>query len=805
MGHLRFAFRMLAKSPGFTLAAIVTLALGIGSAATVFTAINALLLRPFPFIQHQERMLWVNEAIPSKDVDQTDIALADFLDWRTRNQTLEALWLYEDRTAIITGRSLPVRKLAAGISAGAFQAMGVQPILGRNFLPEDDVPGAAPVVILGHDYWRQDFGGNADVIGQPLMVNGQSATIVGVMPAGWRYPERADLWLPMRPNPAEAKRGHFAYSAHAMLKAGVSLDEARAEFATISAALAKEFPSTNEGLVAVLRPVREEAVQDVRELLVLLFGAVLFVFLIACANVANLLLARATVRTREIAIRLALGASRRQLVAQLLTESLLLSFLGGVAGWFVALWGVDLVVAAIPNELPFWMKFELDVRVLGFVAGLSLLASIAFGLVPAWQATRPDVVDEIKEGGRSASGGARAHRLRNALVTLEVATALVLLVGGGLMMRSFLALNRAHPGFDAANVLTFRVGFPPAMTGDKEVIRRFFADLLPRLAALPGCVAAAAVSAPPGLGYGGFNGIVREGESAPASLTSTENAMYRIITPDYFDTLRIPLRHGRGFAAGDDAAHPRVAIVDEVFVRRHFPDQAALGRRFRPINEHGENGEWLEIVGVVGMTRRFFDRENNAGTYYVPHAQNPSNFMSIVMRVNGDPAAWLPGSRETLLDINKDIPLYNEGSLARAIAQSDAVFLRRFFGSLFIAFAAVALVLASVGIYAVISYSVSQRTQEIGVRMALGAQSRDVVIMVVAQGLRLIGLGLGLGFVAAYFTARLLAGTLYEVSPHDPPTFVAVPLLLALVALLACYFPSRRATLINPIVALRAE
>ncbi len=802
---LKFAFRLLTKAPGFTFIAVLTLALGIGSATTAFTALNALLLRPLPLIQDQDRMLWLNQALPAKSVDHTGISLADFLDWRKRTLTLSALWIYEDRTAIITHRAEPIRKLAAGISAGAFQAMGVQPILGRDFRPEEDVPGAPPVTILGHAIWQKEYGGADDILNQTIKINGLDTTVVGVMPAGWRYPERADLWLPMRPNPAEAIRGHFRYGGHAMLKRGVTLDEARAEFATISAALAKEFPATNDGLVAVLRPVREEAAEDASHLALLLCGAVMFVFLIACANVANLQLARASVRSREIAIRLALGASRRQLVTQLLIESLLLSFFGGVGGLIFALWGIDLMLSAIPIELPFWLQFDLDLRVFAFVAALSSLASILFGLVPAWQASRPEIIEEIKEGGRSAGSGIRSHRLRNALVVAEVALALVLLVGAGLMMRSFLLLHRASPGFDASGVLTFRVGFPASVTEDKELIRRFFSDLPPRLATLPGGESAAAISALPGVGNGGFNGIVIEGEAEPASMSDMHAALHRIVTPRYFETLRIPLKSGRHFNERDDESRPRVVIVDELFERKHFPHGDPLGKRVRSIGKPGEKPEWMEIVGVVGITRRFFDRDETYGSMYVPHAQNPSNFMSIALRVKGDPASFVPAARAEVLTLHKDIPIYYELSLQRAIDRSDSVWIKRFFGCLFAAFAGVALALASIGIYGVMSYTVAQRTQEIGVRMALGAQPHDVMRMVVRNGLRLVGTGLVLGFVAAFFTANLLAGNLYGVSPHDPPTFALVPLLLASVALLACWLPTRRATQIDPNAALRAE
>ena len=802
---MKHAFRQLAKSPGFTATVVLTLTLGIGSAAIVFTALDAILLRPLPFIQHEERMLYLNEAMPEKGVDGTDISLADFLRWRERTKTLSALWLYEDRTAIITGRSTPLRKLACGTNAGAFEAMGVAPILGRTFRAEDDRFGAPAVAVLGYGLWQSEFSGAPDVLGQTIPIDGKPTTIIGVMPKGWRYPERADLWLPLAPDPADARHGYFRFSGHAMLRPGVTLDEARAEFAGISAALAKEFPTSNQGLVAVLRPVREEAAQDAAQLTWLLFGAVLFVFLIACANVANLLLARASARTREMAIRLALGASRRQVIGQLLRESVLLALCGGIGGVLFAFWGVDVMLSTIPIELPFWVRFQLDPRVLAFVTALSLLASMLFGFMPAWQASRPDLIDDIKEAGRSTTGSVRSHRLRNTLVVIEIALALVLLVGAGLMMRSFVALHQAPPGFDARGVLTFRIGLPATMTEDKNVTRRFFAELTSRLNALPGVESAGAVSRLPGLGFGGYNDIRLEGEPAPRTQREIRSALARVSGPHFFDTLHIPLKTGRLFHEHDDAEHPRVAIVDEIFVQRFLAGKNPLGQRFARITKDPGNTDWIEIVGVVGATRRFFDRDETAGCFFLPHAQNPTDFMSFALRVRGNPASHIAAARATVLALDPDLPIFEEKPLQMAIDQSDTVWIRKFFGALFSAFALVALLLSAIGIYGVIAYSVAQRTHEIGVRMALGAQPLDVLALIIRQGSRLIMLGLGLGFVAAYFVTRLLAGNLYGISVHDPLTFAGVALVLASVALLASYIPGRSATKVDPMVALRTE
>ncbi len=585
---LKFAGRLLTKSPGFASIAILTLTLGIGSATTAFTAFNAILLRPLPFIQHQERMLYVNESVPSKGVDSTDICYLDFLDWTKRTKTLSAIWVLDTRTVILSGKDEPERVNGCGMSPGAFQAMGVQPMLGRNLRADDDKANTTRVAVLSYGLWQRHFGGDTAVLGQDVTINGEITKIVGVMPDGWGYPETADIWLPLRADLTEPHRGNFAYSGHAMLKPGVTLEQARAEFAAISAALAKEFPTTNEGLAAVLRPVREQAVEDARGLTLLLCGAVMFVFLIACANVSNLLLARASARTKEIAVRLALGASRRQLLRQLLIESLLLGALGAAGGLLLASWGVDLMLSAIPVELPFWLRFEFDPRVFGFVAALAVIGSILCGIFPAWQASRPGLIDEIKEGGRTSSGGAAAHRLRHALVVVEIALALVLLVGAGLMMRSFMQIHRVVPGFDPHGVLTFRVGFPAAVTEDKAVLRRFFDDLLPKLSALPGVEAASATTGLPGIGAGGFSGVQVEGAAEPKTFSELPFALSRTISPGFFDTLRIPRRSGRFFTATDDAQHPRVAIVDEAFGQKFFPSRT----RWAGVSSRRKNPAW---------------------------------------------------------------------------------------------------------------------------------------------------------------------------------------------------------------------
>ncbi|HEY0946594.1 MAG TPA: ABC transporter permease [Opitutaceae bacterium] len=809
---LRYALRQLTKSPAFTFIALVTLSVGIGSAAVVFSAINALLFKPLPHISRatEERLLYFSETNIAHNDDDLAINYLDFLDLRNRMTSLEGIWVHSDRTVILTGQSEPERLLGTEISFDAFQHMGVQPILGRGFRAEDAAPGAPEVTLLAYELWQRRFGGDRSVVDTVVTLNNAPVTIIGVMPKGWGYPDLTELWTPLRPEPGKpVQRGYYHLSGRAKLKPGATLEQTQAEADTIMAGLAKEYPMPNDGIGAKFRPIREEAVEDSKHLTLLLFGAVTFVFLIACVNVANLLLARAVTRSKEFAIRLALGAERRRLVRQLVTESLVLGLAGGAGGLLVGLWGVDAMVAALPLELPFWLRFDLDGTVFVFVCALSLTAALVFGLVPALKSTQPDVNTELKEGGRTCDDcGPRTNRLRSVLVVAEVALALVLLVGAGLMMRSFLHLRSIDPGFESANVMTFRVGFPPSMTAtDAEAPRRFFEALLPRLAALPGVESAAVTSTLPGIG-GETNAIIFEGRPAPVRASEVQYAHMRITGGSYFPTMRIPLLAGRLFdPAQDRAGKPHVTIVDETFARTHFggPEQA-LGRRFRlfePNQIDGKTPEWMEIVGVVGAIRHDLQKDELKPTAYFPHEQDHANFMSVVLRTHNAPESVITAARAEVLAVNKDMPIYYERTLDDVILRTDGVWQRQFFSYLFTVFGAVALFLACIGIYGVTAYNVSQRTQEIGVRMALGAQPGEVIRMVIRRGITLVTWGLGTGFVAAFLLANLLAGVLYGVSPHDPPTFAAVPALLGFVALLACYLPSRRATRIAPVIAMR--
>ena len=820
---LRFALRQLAKTPGFTVIALLTLAIGIGSATVVFSAINAMLYKPLPLLEAAEdRLLYAT----LKDRKHPDVDLGfsypDYADLRQRATTLAGIWIHHERTVLISGSEVPERYLGSDITWDAFAHMGVRPIHGRGFTAADAAPDAPPVALLSAALWKKRYGGKTDVIGSTVTMNGHPTQIIGIMPEGWRYPDISDIWTAFKADPTKINsRGGYYFSGRARLKDGVTIEEAQAEVDAIMASVANEHPQTNTGIGLALGPIRAEAIQDWERQTVLLFGAVLFVFLIACLNVTNLLLARAVTRSKELAVRLALGAPRHRLIRQLITENLILGLLGGIGGLVLGLWGNDALASSIPVPIPFWLRFDFDLRVFGFVFGLSLIGALIFGAAPALKASRPDVVNELKEGGRSAdTSGPGANQLRNLLVVLELAIALVLLVGAGLMMRSFLELRKLDPGFRAERVFTFRTGVPDGIYGkDKEVPAKFFRDLLARLQTLPGVEAAAATSTLPGVARMDLKvGYAVEGERPPVLGPNAPTTRWRHVTANYFATLQIPLLAGRTFDDTLDRPDTRpVALVDAAFATRHFGNPgAALGRRVLTADHEAQakrdpgaadsHRQGVEIVGVVGTIRHYLDRDESIPVVYLPQSQVRSNFMSVVVRTAGDPLRVLRENtvRDTVLAVNSAIPIYEAFPLTEVLERSDTMWPRKFFGWLFTIFGCVALFLACIGIYGVMSYTVTQRTQELGVRMALGAHPRSVIKLVVTQGVRLVVLGLCCGIVAAYLLAHLLSGLLYGVSPHDPPTFATVPLLLAAVALFACWLPSRRAVLMEPNAALRS-
>lgn len=801
---LIYGVRMLARSPLFTLVAVLALGLGIGAATTAFSAFNSIRLKPLPLVPEQHRLVAVTQTLSTEPDGDLGLSFPDYRDLRDQARTFDGPVVHQARTFILTdGGGQPERVLGNSISARTFAVLGVKPLVGRDFFPEEEGAGRPPVVLLGHALWQRRYGADTNLVGRTISISGSPVTVVGIMPPGWRFPEESDIWMPGAWTENANPRGAFFLRGLARLRPGVTRAEAQAEADTLATRLAAEHPEVNAAVGVRLDPLRDSMTADVGRQTRLLLGAVMFVLLIACANVANLLLARGAQRSREIAVRLALGAGRARLVRQLLTESLLLGLLGGGLGFILGLWGRDLCRAGIGRELPFWVSFDFDGRVFAFAAAVTLVSVAVFGLAPALQAVRPELMGGIREGTRSTGGGRRQQRLRQALVVGEIALALVLLVGAGLMMRSFVESQSADPGHRADGVLTFRVGLPPDYYTNKLEYPRFFNQVLDRLRTLPGVASAGAVSVLPGMVMQSVAPLQVEGRPE-RPLHESPRAEWRVATDGALETLGILLLEGRLITRADTEAAPPVAVVDEAFARANFPGGSPLGRRFRMLGENDdEAGRWLTVVGVVRPIRARYNGAAQQPMVYVPHAQFQEAFLSVVVRTASDPAAYAAAAQREVFAVNGGIPIYHPRTMREVIARET--WDKRFFGALFAAFAGIALFLAALGIYGVMAWSVGQRTREIGLRMALGAGSHEVLRLVLRQGVRLVAAGLGIGLLAAVLLARLLEGVLYGVSPHDPPIFAGVPVLLALVAGAACLLPALRATRIAPMQALRDE
>ena len=803
LGDLRYAARMLVKTPAFSGIAVFALALGIGAATTIYSAVNALLVKPLPYMQDQERIIYLTQFFEKTGGQDNEVSLPDFLQFKKEATSFEGLGAAEEATMIVSDGEKPERYLGAFLSADTFSWLGVKPVLGRLFRPEEDQLKASPVALLGYDTWRNHFGGDPNVLGKVVTINGKQRSIVGVMPRGWRFPEISDVWMPLQADEKEHPRGNFYLRVFGKLKAGISMKQGQAELAAIAARIARDNPNTNSGCGVRIKSFREEMVHNSKNLTLLLMGAVLFVHLIACANVANLLLARAATRTREIAIRLALGAGRQAIVKQLLVESLLLGVIGSGLGLIFAVWGTDLMVKAIPVELPYWLRFDFDWRVFGFALVLGLGSAVAFGLFPALQASRPRLVDALKEGGRTAFGGGKGQRVRSSLVVAEVALALVLLVGAGLMLRGFLKTQALDLGIDPSNTLTFRVGLPPSQFKQEDAAR-FFDALMPKLATMPGVESAGATTSLPAGGNIGVSAMVLEGEPEPKQLQDARLSRSITITPGYLATSRITLLRGRDFTAADNKDAQRVVMIDENGARTWFPNADPIGHQLRLLDKPGEPPKWATIVGVVrSVVYERLTARRPMPCIYVPQFQNPDWFMSVMLRTKTQPRNLVNLARATVMSVNKEIPIYRVYTMDEIVRNS--FWERKFFGTMFSIFAGMALFLASLGLYGVMAYSVRQRTQEIGVRMALGAQAADVLRLVTGQGIRLISVGLAIGLAGAFFLTKLLQSDLEGISPHDPLSFFVVLVVLFLAGLLACYLPARSAVHLDPVEALPYE
>jgi putative ABC transport system permease protein len=800
---LRYGVRMSMKQPGFTLIAILMLALGIGANTAIFTVVDAALLRALPY-KAPERLYHLWEATPQKEYAQREFSYPDFLDYQ-QNRVFEEIAAYRGDAALLTGRGEPELVMTPAASANFFSMMGVEPVIGRAFRPGEDKPGAERVTVLTYGLWRRMFGGDAGIIGQALIIDGASYTVVGVLPANFQFALMpADLWLPYQPTEAQLTR-RFLHGTNLIgrLKSGVSIEQAQAEMSAIASRIERDHNQSHAGTGVRIVPLREQLVGDVKPILMVLLGAVGFVLLIACANVASLLLTRSLARQKEVALRVALGADRWRVIRQLLTESAMLALLGGAAGLLVASWGVDALVAALPedqlNSLPFLKSLRIDAGILAFAFWLSLLTGIVFGLAPALQATAANLYESLKEGGRAASGGAR-RRLRSALVVAEIALAVVLLTGAGLMMKSLLRLLQVDVGFDPHNLQTMTVLLPASKYGDSNRQAPFYEQLIARLKALPGVSGAGTVDILPLIG-GNTTRFNVVGDPIPPPGREVE-ANIRVVNESYFQTLGAPLIKGRLFDEHDEADAPGVVIINKSLADRLFAGRDPIGRR---LSYTGTNSNSDLVIGVVGDVKITGLDEAIKPVLYYSYRQSASLDNSLVVRTSADPATLVGAIRNECRALEPDIAIFNARTMEEMISDSPASFMRRFPALLIGVFAGVALLLESVGLYGVMSYSVGQRTHEIGVRMALGARAPDILRMVLKQGMALACAGLAIGAAAALALTWLLGAMLYEVSASDPATFALVSVALGVAALLACYIPARRATKVDPMVALRCE
>jgi putative ABC transport system permease protein len=808
---LRYGLRMLLKKPGFTLTAVLMLALGIGANTAIFSVVNTVLLRPLPYAEPERLITPMGEKNDPRA--HTVVSYPDFLDWRDQTQTLESVAAYNQSSTLLRRDDTEPELISgANVSADLFPLLRIQPVLGRAFTREDEQPAAAPVILISYSVWQRQFNADPNTIGRQLKRGpaGPGPTIIGVLPEGFRFPaqsSRTDYLRPLAPTLGESaqRRGAYSLRVLARLKSGSTLQQAESEMRAIGERLEQQYPDEGFRLGGRFVSLYESVVGDVRTALLVLLGAVGLVLLIVCANVANLLLARAATRQKEIAVRTALGAGRFRIIRQLLTESLLLALTGGALGVLLSLWGVEMLAKNSALNLPRLKDASLDVRVLLFTLGVSALTGIIFGLAPALQAARVDLHDSLKEGGRSATAGTMHSRMRGLLIVSEVALSLVLLIGGGLLVKSFIRLRSVNPGFDPQNVLTTSLSLSKTKYPETEQQSALFAQLIERVRAVPGVETAAIIYPLPFGGSSTGNTFLIAGRPLPAPADKPA-ANYRAISPDYFHVMRMSLVRGRAFNEYDGAQSPAVIIVNETLARRFFAGQDPLGQRIVIERADGKMAaqDMREIVGIVGDVHHVGLDEEAGPEFYVPYKQAPESNMSVVVRTTGaNPTGIGSSLRDAIRAVDKEQYVPNIQPMTELIAESVAD--RRFNTLLVSLFAMVALLIASIGIFGVTSYTVTQRTHEIGVRMALGAQTGDVLRLILRQGLRLILFGIALGVTAALALTHVMAGMLYGVTPTDPLTFISISLLLAIVALLACFIPARRATKVDPMIALRYE
>jgi putative ABC transport system permease protein len=818
IADLKFALRQLVKAPTFTIIATLTLALGIGANTAIFSVVDTVLLRPLPFPNSDQLVMIWGTSARDPNAQETD-SFPDFYDYREQNQSFSAMAAYTGWGTVLTGIGEAQELRGIAVSGDIFAVMGVAPMLGRGFTAEETKLGQPSVVVLGHGLWKRAFASDPKVIGQPVNLAGRNYTVLGVMPPRWRFPidaEASEFIMPLELLVASEvpRRGsHFLHLVGHM-KPGLSVKQAEAEMKPIAARLAKQYPDTNTDRGVKLVPLLEDVVGDVRPALLILFGAVSFVLLIACANVANLLLARAAARSREIAIRTALGASRVQIVRQLLTESFLLALLGGAGGLLLASWGVDVLRAFGPRNLPRLEDVHINAGVCAFTFGLAILSILLFGLLPALQLSRSDVNESLQRGWKGSSSGVHGMRVRGALIVSQVALSLLLLAGAGLLIKSFFSLRSTSPGFEASRLLVLDQVVPRWKYSEEDVQRHFFAQLIPKLAAIPGVESVGGANPLPFSGNDSSSSFAIASERDPGP-GNRPAASYLVVVSGYFRTMKIPLRSGRDFDQRDNENSARIAIVNEAFVRRFLSNTNPIGQRLLlnrdrrhshggQADHEGDKTDSLEIVGVVGDTKQNELAAETIPEFYEPFAQAPSRRTWLVFRTATANLAGIDAAvRRVIHEQDADVFVANLQPMQELIGKKIAQ--PRFNTMLLGIFATVAMVLAAVGIYGVIAYNVAQRTKEIGIRMALGAQRSDMLQMFLWQSFSLVGIGLIAGLLSSLALTRLMISLLYGVNAHDPSIYVIVLTVLSGAAFLATYFPARRATRVDPMVALRYE
>jgi predicted permease len=796
---LRLGARMLLKHPGFTFIAVLTLTLGIGANTAIFSVLNSVLLRPLPY-RAADRLVWIWDSNASAGYPRFGSAGPNFKDWQQQSVSFEYMAAFAGWSFNLTNEGEPERIQGALASPDLFPMLGIKPVIGRVFLPAEEQAGNHRVALLSYGLWQRRFAADPGILNRSLTLNGENYTVIGIVPADFRSLYQADIWTPLALDVLKSGRGSHFLNVIAQLKPDVSIQQAQTEMNGITTRLQQQYSGSNTGWSTELQPLHERIVGNIKPVLWILSGVVGLVLLIACANVANLLMARAASRQKEVAIRAALGADRLRLVRQFLTESLLLSLIGGGLGLLLGIWGMNLLVAlSRPGDIPRAEEISIDGRVLAFTLLVSLVTGIIFGIVPALQSSKINLNESLKAGSRAVSSSLSGNRTRRLMVISEIALAMVLLVGAGLMIKSLLRLTQVRLGFEPENLLTMHISLPQSKYTDGNRQATFENELLDRIGNLPGVQSVATISPLPLAGGDSVNEFFIEGRESP-SANQGFNANLHRCSSDYFLTMKIPLLKGRFFDERDVTRSEQVVIINDTLARRFWNDENPVGKR---ISLSGLEGPWHTIAGVVGDVRHG-KLENEAGfEIYRSYTQSPIPYMALVVRSDTTSSGVISSIRNELSALDSTLPVYSIRPMEQLIARSLAP--RRFQMILLSSFAGLALILAIVGIYGVISYSVTERRHELGIRLALGAQSRDLLVLVMSQGMKLALVGTGLGLVAAFALTRLMQTLLYSVSPTDPLTFAMITILLTLVALLACWIPARRAARVDPLVALRHE